>query len=137
MFEGLNDVNLDPTFRPLSKDRWFKIVLGGAALLLVAITVYFVSRVNLFPSTVVLTNDTVGSVVCYDRVSSHGGDYVQSSNRIAAGAHAKVVVDNNCAVFDASGRYVACLKLRNETPANVVASSADRTVPTEACVYPN
>jgi hypothetical protein len=136
MFEELRDVNLDPTVRPTSKDRLFKLALGAAAVALLAVCGYFVSRVELFPATVTLTNDMGGAVVCYDRVSNHGGNYVQSSGRIAAGANARVVVNNNCAVFDASGRYVACLQVRAGMPGSVLASSADRMVTTEACVYP-
>jgi hypothetical protein len=136
MFEELNDVNLDPTIRPPSHDRLFKLALGASALLLVAVAVYFVTRVDIFPDTVTVTNDTGGSVVCYERISNHGGDFIRSSGRIAAGANAKIVADNNCAVFDPSGRYTACLMLGKTAPSDALASTADRSVATETCVYP-
>lgn len=136
MFDNLNGVNLDPTVRP-NKHRLAKLVVIPLALAAVALSIVLVSRIDVFPSTVRVENDTPGTLICYQRYQSNGHDFVQDAGRITTGSHAKIQAKAQCAVFDTSGRYVACLIVPNDgNVRSVAASSADRGVTTETCVYP-
>jgi hypothetical protein len=136
MFENLNDINLDPTVRP-SKDRLLKLAGIPLGLLSVALAFYMLTRIDIFPSTISLENDTAGAVVCYQRYQNNGHDFVQDAGRIPAGDHANIQARSSCAVFDTGGRYLSCLVVPDDsTVKRVVASSGDRAVSAETCVYP-
>ena len=140
MFDSLNDslhdINLDPTLRP-NKRRLLKLAGIPLALLGMALSIYLISRINVFPSTVRVDNDTAGTVVCYQRYQSNGHDYVQDAGKIDTGDHANIQAKSSCAVFDTSGRYVSCLVVPNDSAVKrVAASTADRSISTETCVYP-
>ena len=55
MFENLNDINLDPTVRP-SKNRLVKLAGIPLALLSIALAVYLLTRIDVFPSAVTVVN---------------------------------------------------------------------------------
>jgi hypothetical protein len=136
MFENLNGVNLDPTVRP-AKHRLVKLAGIPLTLAVLALGIYFVSRIDIFPNTVRVENDTSGAVVCYQRYQTKGHDFVQDAGRLTAGSSANIQAKSSCPVFDTSGRYVSCLIVPDD--ANVkrlAASSADRSVSAETCVYP-
>ena len=138
MFDNLhlNDINLDPTVQP-NKHRLLKLVVIPVALISVALSIYLISRINVFPSTVRVDNDTPGTLICYQRYQSNGHDFVQDAGRITTGAHANIQAKSQCAVFDTSGRYVACLIVPNDkNVSRVGAATADRSINTETCVYP-
>jgi hypothetical protein len=136
MFDSLNDVNLDPAIRP-AKHRMLKLAGIPLALLAVALGIYLVSRIDVFPSTVRVENDTPGTLVCYLRYKSNGHDYVQDAGRITTGSQANVQAKSQCAVFDTSGRYVSCLIVRDDADVKrVAASTANRGIDAETCVYP-
>lgn len=142
MFDSLNDslngINLDPTVQPARHRTRLLWVLGvPTALIAVALSIYLISRINVFPSTVSVENDTPGTLICYQRYQSNGHDFVQDAGRITTGEHANVQARSNCAVFDTAGRYVSCLIVPSDKNVErVAASAADRTVNTETCVYP-
>ena len=129
--DSLNDINLDPTLRP-NKHRLLKLAGIPLALLGVALSIYLISRINVFPSSVRVDNDTAGTMVCYQRYQSNGHDYVQDAGRIATGEHANIQAKSSCAVFDTTGRYVSCLIVPNDSAVKRVAAStaADRSVTT-------
>lgn len=136
MFENLNGVNLDPTAHR-SKDRLLKLAGIPLALVALALGVFLLTRINLFPNTVRVENDTAGAVVCYQRYQGKGQDFVQDAGRIASGNRANIHAESSCAVFDTSGRYVSCLVVPNDSSVKSLnASSADRSVSAETCVYP-
>jgi hypothetical protein len=136
MFENLNDINLDPTVRP-SKNRLIKLAVIPLALLSIALAVYWLARIDVFPSTVRVENDTAGAVVCYQRYQNNGHDFVQDAGRIRNGDHANIQAHSSCAVFDTGGRYVSCLVVQNDSSVKrIMASSGDRSVSAETCVYP-
>jgi len=136
MFENLNDINLDPTVHP-AKNRLLKLAGIPLALLSIALAVYLITRIDVFPSTVQLENDTAGPVVCYQRYQNNGHDFVQDAGRIPANDHANIQSQSSCAVFDTGGRYVSCLVVPDDSNVKrVVASTGDRAVPAETCVYP-
>src|SRR5688572_10925133 len=136
MFENLNDINLDPTVRP-SKNRLVKQAGIPLALLSVALAVYLITRIDVFPSTVRVENDTAGALICYRRYQTNGHDFVQDAGRIPSGDHANIQATSSCAVFDTGGRYVSCLLVPDDSSIKrVVASSGDRSVSAETCVYP-
>src|SRR5690242_16641363 len=99
MFDSLNDslhdINLDPTLRP-NKHRLLKLAGIPLALLGVALSIYMISRINVFPSSVRVDNDTAGTMVCYQRYQSNGHDYVQDAGRIATGEHANIQAKSSC-----------------------------------------
>src|SRR5262245_32740467 len=99
-------------------------------------SVYFVTRIDVFPDTVTVANDTGGSVICYQRFNTNGHDFVQDAGRVTPGNETKVQVNSNCAVFDAGGRYVACLAVKDVAGKRLTSSSGDRGVSAETCVYP-
>jgi hypothetical protein len=134
MFENFPDINLDPTVE--RKNRLLKLAIGASVLALVALSVFFISRIDVFPSAVTVVNDTGGTVLCNQRVKTNAGEHVQSSGRITAGEDARVSLPSNCAVFEAGGRYTACILLRDDNVARINATSADRSVSAEVCVYP-
>src|SRR4051812_13923602 len=123
MFENLNDINLDPTVRP-SKNRLLKLAGIPLALLALALSVYFVTRISIFPSTVRVENDTTGALVCYQRYQSNGHDFVQDAGRIPTGDHANIQAKSSCAVFDTGGRYVSCLIVPDDSSVKSVAASS-------------
>ena len=133
---SLNGINLDPTLRP-NKHRLLKLVGIPLAVIGVTLGIFLISRINVFPSTVRVDNDTTGTVICYQRYQSNGHDYVQDAGRIATGEHANIQATSSCAVFDTAGRYLSCLVVPSDRSVQrVAASMADRGVTTEACVYP-
>ena len=134
MFENFPDINLDPTVG--RKNRLLKLAIGATTIALVALSLYFISRIDVFPSAVTVVNDSGGTVLCNQRIKTNAGEHVQSSGRIAAGSDARVSLPSNCAVFETSGRYTACLVLRDDNVSRINATSADRTVSAETCVYP-
>ena len=134
--DSLNDINLDPTVKP-AKHRL--LMVGGipAALVAVALCIFLISRINVFPSTVRVDNDTPGTLICYQRYQSNGHDFVQDAGRLTAGDHANIQANSSCAVFDTAGRYVSCLIVPNDKDVErIAASTADRSINTETCVYP-
>jgi hypothetical protein len=140
MFDSLNDslngINLDPTVQPAKHHNRVLWVLGiPTALLAVALSIYLISRISVFPSTVTVENDTSGTLICYQRYQSNGHDFVQDAGRIATGDHANVQAKSSCAVFDIAGRYVSCLIVPSDEK-RIAASTADRSINTETCVYP-
>ena len=139
MFDSLNDslngINLDPTVQPKPKHRLLLLLGIPAALLAVGLSIFLISRINVFPSTVRVDNDTPGTLICYQRYQSNGHDFVQDAGRITTGDHANIQAKSNCAVFDTSGRYVSCLIVPSNVE-RIAASTADRSIDTETCVYP-
>jgi hypothetical protein len=136
MFDSLHGVNLDPTLQP-NKHRLLKLVGIPVALLAVALAIYAISRINVFPATVRIDNDTAGTLICYQRYQSKGHDFVQDAGRITTGNHANIQAKSSCSVFDTSGRYVSCLIVPNDKSVQrIAASTADRGVSAETCVYP-
>jgi hypothetical protein len=136
--DSLNDINLDPTVQPARHRHRLLWVLGiPATLLAIALSILLISRINVFPSTVSVENDTSGTVVCYQRYQSNGHDFVQDAGRIAAGDQTNVQAKSSCAVFDIAGRYVSCLIVPDDKNVErIAASTADRSINTETCVYP-
>jgi len=136
MFDSLHGINLDPTLKP-AKHRLLKLVVIPVAFLAVALSIYLISRINVFPSTVRVENDTPGALVCYQRYQSNGHDFVQDAGRIETGDNANIQAKSSCAVFDTSGRYVSCLVIPDDKNiSRIAASKADRSITTETCVYP-
>ena len=140
MFDNLNDslhdVNLDPTVKP-NKQRLLKLVVIPVALIAVGLSIFLISRINVFPSTVRVDNDTPGTLICYQRYQNNGHDFVQDAGRITTGDHANIQAKSSCAVFDTAGRYVSCLIVPDDkNVARISASTADRSINTETCVFP-
>lgn len=136
MFDNLNDINLDPTVKA-NKHRLLKVAGIPVALIAVALGIFLISRINVFPSTVRVENDTPGTLICYQRYQNNGHDFVQDAGRITPGDHANIQARSSCAVFDTAGRYVSCLIVPNDKSiARVAASTADRSINTETCVFP-
>jgi hypothetical protein len=137
MFENLHDINLDPTVRPPKKNRLVKLAGIPLVLLVVGLGVYLITQISVFPRTVRVENDTAGALVCYQRYQNNGHDFVQDAGRIPAADHASIQAKSSCAVFDSGGRYVSCLIVPDDSSVkSVAASSADRSVSAETCVYP-
>ena len=135
VFENLQGIDLDPTSPRTS--RLTKVVMVALATASIALFLFWLSRVDVFPAAVKVVNDAGGSVVCYQRFNNSGHDYVQDAGHIAAGQQGNVQVKSSCSVFDTSGRYVACLIVPSDGKAeSLKASAADRSVSVETCVYP-
>lgn len=134
--ESLNGINLDPTVQ-LARHRHRVLWLLGVptALIAVAFSIFLISRISVFPSTVSVENDTPGTLICYQRYQSNGHDFVQDAGRITKGDRANVQAKSSCAVFDTAGRYVSCLIVPSDVE-RIAASTADRSIDTETCVYP-
>jgi hypothetical protein len=140
MFDSLNDslngINLDPTVQPAKHHHRVLWLLGvPTALIAVAFSIFLISRISVFPSTVSVENDTPGTLICYQRYQSNGHDFVQDAGRITKGDRANVQAKSSCAVFDTAGRYVSCLIVPSDVE-RIAASTADRSIDTETCVYP-
>jgi hypothetical protein len=134
--DSVNDINLDPTAKR-AKRRLLMVVGIPAALIAVALGIFLISRINVFPSTVRVDNDTAGAMICYQRYQNNGHDFVQDAGHITTGNHANIQAKASCAVFDTAGRYVSCLLVPNDkNVSRVAASTADRGVTAQTCVYP-
>src|SRR3954462_12108145 len=100
MFDSLNDslngINLDPTAKP-ARHRLLLVVGIPAALIAVALSIFLISRINVFPSTVRVDNDTSGTLICYQRYTNNGHDFVQDAGRITTGDHANIQAKSSCA----------------------------------------
>jgi hypothetical protein len=87
-----------------------------------------------------LFNDTDGTVTCLAAYRLRNDDVqLRDTGRLVARDRGDIVYGSSCSVFDRDGNYVSCLRVRHrsgDSGEQFLASTGDRRVKADACVYP-
>lgn len=141
MIDFYANVDYDEKTRRIN--RWIKFAGGAIGALLFFGLVAVIANADLdSDGKARFSNDTDGTVTCFALYRSNAFDEeeveLRESGRFDAWADGRLPFGSSCSVFDRDGNYVSCLRVRNRGDGREVfqASSGDRRVKADACVYP-